>query len=103
MNRLISVFAIGAILVFSNSALAGEPTGRYQGAVGSLPASIEQVYVEHAPGARGVTAAFAENIPAAQIGDHAFALLQNHGRAYAVTAMSVPDYSDNDVRLASGN
>jgi hypothetical protein len=101
MNRFVSILALGATLVASSAAFAGEPTGRYQGAVGSVPDGVEQVYFDHFSNGRGgVTASVAENIPAASISDHAFALLQPHGRAYTVTAFSVPTTSDNDVRLA---
>jgi hypothetical protein len=101
MNRIVSLLAVGVVLATSSVALAGEPTGRYQGAVGSVPEGVEQVYVQSSSGQRGVSAAFAENIPAAQSTDHAFALLQNHGRGYTVTAFSTTNDVGNDVRLAS--
>ncbi len=104
MTRLTSLVAASVVLVASSAALAGEPTGRYQGAIGSVPNGMEQVYVDHSGAGRGgVTAAFAANIPAGQgdYGNHGFALLQLHGRAYMVTAMSVPNDDDSSVRLAS--
>ena len=105
MTRLTSLIAASAVLVASNAAFAMEPTGRYQGAIGSVPNGVEQVYLDHSNVTRGgVTAAFAANIPAGQgdYGNHGFALLQLHGRAYSVTAMSVPNDDDSSVRLASG-
>jgi len=101
MNRFVSILALGTTLMASSAAFAGEPTGRYQGAVGSVPDGVEQVYFDHSSNGRGgVTASVAANIPAASNSDHVFALLQPHGRAYMVTAFSIPTTSDNDVRLA---
>ena len=104
MNRIVSALALTATLVASTAAFAGEPTGRYQGAVGQVPDGVEQAATfEHSYAGRGgVTAVAAANIPAAQnVGEHEYALLQQHGRAFNVSAMDVPNgAADYDVRLA---
>lgn len=98
MYNVFALLIAGAVLAMAGTAFAGEPTGRYQGAVGSLPEGVEQVYFDN--GTNGYyTAAAAEAIPAATNQESVTVALRNVGRALVVTA-NVPG-SVSEVQLAS--
>jgi hypothetical protein len=100
MYNIIALLVAGAVLAVAGTAFAGEPTGRYTGAVGSLPQGVEQAYADYSEVGGGyVTAAFAQDIPAGQVQGDVDVALRNVGRALVVTA-SIPGGVDN-VRLAS--
>jgi hypothetical protein len=101
MNRFVAMFAVAAGLVASASVFAGEPSGRYRGAVGASPVGAEHLPVDRFHNSYGgVTATFAEKIPAGQGGQSKAALLQPTGRGHTVTASNVPSDAEIDDRLA---
>jgi len=101
MYNILALLIAGTVLAVAGSAFAGEPTGRYQGAVGSLPQGVEQVYADDSQvGGGWVTASFAQDIPAGQSGEDVSVALRSVGRALVVTA-NVPGGAPSDVQLAS--
>jgi len=100
MFNILALLVAGAVLAAAGTVFAGEPTGRYQGAVGSVPQGVEQVFVDHSDNRTYETASRSDEVPAGQEDSRVTITLRNVGRALVATA-TVPGSVPSDVQLAS--
>jgi len=100
MTNILALLLAGAVLAAASTAFAGEPTGRYQGAEGHAPATVDQVATGNVARGGYVTAAAGEQIIAGQdVGATEFAL-RNTGRGGNVASATLPGNVETAIQIA---
>jgi hypothetical protein len=104
MYNVYALLVAGAVLAAAGTALAGEPTGRYQGAEGSAPQGIEQSLFANSGTARGgyVTAsAVNDGIPASQDLAPSAVAVRSLGRGGDVVTANIPGSVNDEIQFAT--